>query len=130
MAIEPKREGSDEMPRIGVAPWMSLELNDPPIWPTPGLGAGLSSAATSIVTIPTSTPPGTYRILVVADPGSALPEGNKNNNVMASTVITVTLSDLVVPSVTAPTAVAAGTSFAVTNTVKNQGAGSAAQGPA
>jgi subtilase family serine protease len=90
-------------------------------------GGGISTATTSVV-IPSSTAPGTYRVLVVADVTSAVTEGNETNNVLASVPITVTRPDLVVSTVTAPAAVSAGMPFAVTNTIKNN-TGVLAPGP-
>ena len=108
-----------------------LDVADVPLGPSRTvvpLGAGLSSAGTSPLTIPPGTVPGSYRILVVADVGNTVTEGNEANNVLATVPITVVLPDLIVTTVTAPAAVAAGTPFAVTNTVENN-SGVLAPGP-
>jgi len=75
------------------------------------------------VTIPSSTPLGTYYVLSCADDLNAVTESDETNNCKASaTTVQVTLSDLVVTAVTNPPATAAvGGTFRVTASVKNQG---------
>jgi subtilase family serine protease/photosystem II stability/assembly factor-like uncharacterized protein len=93
------------------------------------LAAGGSDAASTLVTIPADSPPGAYRIRIVADPADAVVEADETNNAMLATgVVTVALPDLVVTAVTAPASTAAGRVITVTNTVKNTGS-VAAVGP-
>jgi len=89
----------------------------------PTLGFGATSTGNVIVTIPTSTPLGTYLLLACADDTAHVVESNEANNCMASTtMIQVTRPDLLETSLSAPPAsVASGTSFLVTDTVQNQG---------
>jgi hypothetical protein len=54
-----------------------------------GLGAGATSAAATVLTIPANTTPGVYRVLVRADNGEALGKVNEANNVKATGAITV-----------------------------------------
>jgi sugar lactone lactonase YvrE len=89
----------------------------------PALGFGGTSSGNVVVTIPTSTPLGTYYLLACADDTAHVVEGNEANNCLASTnTILVTRPDLLETSLSAPPAtVVRGTSFSVTDTVQNQG---------
>ena len=91
------------------------------------LAAGASSTGTVGVTVPSAAAPGTYHLLACADDLGAVAESDETNNWLAAAgTVQVTKPDLVVTSVTNPPAtVAAGGSFAVTDTVMNQGSGSA-----
>ena len=87
------------------------------------LAAGAQSAGTTTVTIPLTTPPGTYRLLACADDTQVVAEASDANNCRAAAAtIVVGRPDLVETAVSNPPAVARpGTSFAVTDTVRNQG---------
>jgi subtilase family serine protease len=76
------------------------------------------------VTVPTTTPPGTYRLLVCADDTSAVIELDETNNcAAAASAVDVRLPDLAQMSVSDPPAtVVAGATFTVTDSVVNQGA--------
>jgi trimeric autotransporter adhesin len=89
----------------------------------PALAFGSSSSGNVVVTIPTSTPLGTYYLLACADDTAHVVESNEANNCLASTTtILVTRPDLLETSLSAPPAsVVRGTSFPVTDTVTNQG---------
>ena len=87
------------------------------------LAAGAQSAGTTTVTIPLTTPPGTYNLLACADDLQVVVEASELNNCRAAAAtIVVGRPDLVETVVSNPPAVARpGTSFAVTDTVRNQG---------
>ena len=91
------------------------------------INAGSSSSGTTPLTIPPATVPGPYFILVVADVAGAVGEGGEANNV-ASVPISVTLPDLVVSAISAPSAARTGTGLAIGTAVKND-APVAAPGP-
>ena len=80
------------------------------------------------VTIPTSTPLGTYFLLACADDAKVVPETDETNNCVASAgTVQVTLPDLVETAVTnPPPAAKPGGTLGVTDTTKNQGAVAAA----
>jgi len=84
-----------------------------------GLAPGATSAATTTVTIPSSTVPGTYRILVRADDADAIDEADETNNVGATGPITIARPDLVVTAITAPSSAAPGATITVAHTVLN-----------
>ena len=87
-----------------------------------------SSTIKTTLTIPGGTPAGSYYIIAVADDGGAVPETNEANNTRA---VPIRLSpDLIVSSMTiVPTTIslsgAAGPQVNVTETTRNQGAGTA-----
>ena len=87
------------------------------------LAAGAQSAGTTTVTIPLTAPPGTYRLLACADDTLVVAEASDANNCRAAAAtIVVGRPDLVETAVSNPPAAARpGTSFAVTDTVRNQG---------
>jgi subtilase family serine protease len=90
----------------------------------PALDPGSAAMATATVTIPATTALGTYRLLACADDTGSVPEGNEQNNCIASgATVRVTRPDLVetVVSVTS-VAAAPGSNVSVTDTVANQGA--------
>jgi subtilase family serine protease len=92
------------------------------------LAAGASSVATTSLTIPASTPFGTYRVCAMADGGNTVSElVETNNSLCTGTTIQVNGPDLVMTAVT-PTAstVNPGSTLSVTNSAKNQGLLSAA----
>ncbi len=95
---------------------------------TPILAASATHPVSSTsLSIPSNTTAGTYYVLYRADDGTIITESNDNNNVAASSLVTVTstpagLPDLVVtsPTLSAYT-VAAGGSLTASCTVQNQG---------
>jgi hypothetical protein len=89
----------------------------------PELAAGATHAGTATVTVPTTTPLGTYVLLACADDRGAVEEGEEGDNcLIAEAGVTVTRPDLVVSAVSAPPASAAlGSAFVVTDTVHNPG---------
>ncbi|HEV8336613.1 MAG TPA: M36 family metallopeptidase [Candidatus Polarisedimenticolia bacterium] len=91
------------------------------------LAVGASSAGTSSVTVPAPTPAGAYFLLACADDLAAVGESDEGNNCRASSAkIQVTRPDLIEASVSDPPAAAgAGSAFPITDTVQNQGNGSA-----
>ena len=88
----------------------------------PALSAGASSSGATTVTIPSSTPTGTYYLLVQADGLGTNDETNESNNV--SSVLVRIGPDLVV-SVSAPATGSPGGAMGVTDTVRNQGTAAA-----
>jgi subtilase family serine protease len=91
----------------------------------PALAAGGSSSASTSLTVPGTTAPGTYFVLGKADGAGAIVETNESNNVKNGVVIRIG-PDLIVTSVTVPASGGAGGVLAVTDTTKNQGAATAA----
>ena len=91
------------------------------------LAAGASSAASTSLTVPATTPPGTYYVCAMADALSAVSELSETNNTLCSgTTVTVPPPDLVMSAATmTTTTVAAGSDFTLSNTAKNQGGSSA-----
>ena len=85
----------------------------------PALGTSATSAATTQLTVPAGTLPGTYWVIAVADWRTALPESVETNNTRANTFRVG--PDLIVNTVTAPTSAVAGTTISVTDTTWNQG---------
>ena len=105
----------------------SLDGADVPLGsrPVPSLSAGASNAATTSLTVPEGTATGTYRVIAQADTANAVVETSESNNNRASSTVRVG-PDLVVSAVTAPATASAGSTFMVTETTKNQGAGDSA----
>jgi len=90
--------------------------------------AGASAAATTTVTVPSTTTPGNYYVCAMADYDFRIPEIDETNNTLCSpTTILVPFPDLIVSvaTTTTTTSVPNGT-ISVSNTVKNQGGGTAA----
>ncbi len=87
------------------------------------LAAGASNTATTTVTVPKATAPGTYYIGAIADVTNGQIETDESNNMLAGTTITVVRDvDLVISAVsTTETTVARGATFAITSTETNQG---------
>jgi subtilase family serine protease len=85
----------------------------------PALPAGATSSASTTVDLPAGLANGTYRILAMADPGDAQEAGTENN-VRASARLAVG-ADLVVTSIVAPAAGAAGGNVVIDTVVSNQG---------
>jgi subtilase family serine protease len=85
------------------------------------LAPGAASSKTMTLTIPTTTPPGTYVLLACADDLGAVVESDEQNNCRASAgTVTVGLPDLVPQTVSHPAgAVRRGTRLTVSDTVRN-----------
>ena len=75
------------------------------------------------VTIPSATATGIYFLIAKADDDQRVLETSETNNTR-STLLTIG-PDLVVSTLTVPASAAPGSTIAVADTVKNQGAGSA-----
>ena len=88
------------------------------------LAAGATDTATTNVTIPSTTPPGSYFVLAIADADNALVETQEANNIKASGSIRIG-PDLLVSGLTVPEASAAGATITITDTTKNAGGGAA-----
>jgi subtilase family serine protease len=85
----------------------------------PGLAAGATSSGSTLVQIPASTPTGRHYLLAVADADGVVAETSESNNVR---YVTLTVGgDLVVSSLSGPSAAGAGSSITVTDTTTNQG---------
>jgi subtilase family serine protease/subtilisin family serine protease len=89
----------------------------------PALGSGASSAGSAAVTLPSGAANGLWHLIAKADGGDALPEASEVNNT-ASRSIQIGV-DLVVYGVTGPSNVSPGQSITVSDTTRNQGAGTA-----
>jgi subtilase family serine protease len=90
----------------------------------PGLAGGASQSGTVTVTIPAATPLNTYFLLACADDLNVVAEADESNNCVATATATVTVTrpDLTLDAVSSPPATKArGTSFPVTDTVRNVG---------
>ncbi len=87
----------------------------------PALASGAPpSTATVTVTIPASTPLGSYSLLGCIDAMSAVIESNETNNCRSAGTLQVGRPDLIVTAVSNPPVTAArGRSFTVTDTVSN-----------
>ena len=87
------------------------------------LAAGVASTGTVTVTIPGSTPLGTYRLLACADDLGNVSEADETNNCLpAAGGIQITRADLVVTALTNPPGAALpGTALSVMDTTQNQG---------
>jgi choice-of-anchor B domain-containing protein len=88
--------------------------------PVSALAPGTTSAATTTVTIPASTPAGQYHVIALADAVHAVAESNEGNNARRS-AIAVGHPDLVVSALSAPSSAKAGTAITVSETTRNQG---------
>jgi subtilase family serine protease len=89
----------------------------------PALAPGATSVVATSLTIPAATAAGTYRIIAQADAGGVVPETSETNNTRARSLEIG--ADLLVSSLTVPSAAAAGATVSVTDTTKNQGGGTA-----
>jgi subtilase family serine protease len=95
-----------------------------------GLAGGTNSSALTTVTIPSNTSAGTYFLSVVADADETVPESDETNNgVTAPTRITISVPDLVLTAITAPTTGGAGGTITVTSTIGNSGPVGTSAGP-
>ncbi len=91
----------------------------------PALSAGIYNADTTAVVIPTTTPAGSYFIIVAGDAGAIVAESNEANNTLAKPIDI--LPDVRVTVLTAPSKAFPGSTITVGDTTVNQGA---AAGPA
>ena len=97
----------------------------------PSLAATAESTGTEPVTVPPSTPAGTYFLIACADDLAVVSESNDGNNCRASTGTVVVGGtgggpDYVVTAVSNPPAsILIGATFGVTDTVQNQGSAGA-----
>ena len=89
------------------------------------LAAAASSAVSSSLTIPANTAGGAYYIIAKADANADVVETSESNNNRQSGQIAIG-PDLTVADLTAPPTVGAGALITLSDTTKNQGAGSAA----
>jgi subtilase family serine protease len=90
----------------------------------PELAAGASDAGSTSVTVPASTPGGSYYVIATADGPKALGETNESNN--NKSVVLKVGADLVVSALSVPASAAFGSTISVTDSTKNQGAGAMA----
>ena len=96
------------------------------------LAPGVTSSATTTLTVPPNVSAGTYFLLAVADAGGAVQEGNESNNTRAApNPITIRQPDLLVTEVKGPVSGvgAAGRPLTVSVKVKNQALAPAGAGP-
>jgi subtilase family serine protease len=101
-----------------------LDAGDVPLGSrsVPGLVAGGTSSASTILTIPAGTAAGSYRLIARADAGDEVTETQDANNT-SSRAIQIG-ADLLV-SLSVPATAMAGTEIAVTDTTRNPGGGGA-----
>jgi subtilase family serine protease len=92
--------------------------------PVPSLAPGASSTGSVSLTIPADTPAGLYYLLAKADADDAVAETLETNNVYGA-YITIG-GDLVVSSLTMASDGGAGLPLTITDTTRNQGAGTVA----
>lgn len=86
------------------------------------LTAGANSAGSASVTIPATTPPGSYRLMACADEGHSVVESDESDNCRVAGSISVALPDLIASNVSANRQLGiAGFKVKVTATVTNQG---------
>ena len=85
------------------------------------LDAGVTNSGSTTVTIPASTPAGTYYLVASADDDHAAVESNETNNTLARSISIG--GDLVVTPFTVPATGGAGSAISVTDTTVNQGGG-------
>ncbi|MFZ5470393.1 MAG: CARDB domain-containing protein, partial [Myxococcota bacterium] len=86
------------------------------------LAAGASSSATTSVTIPLTTPTGTYYLGAIADSSSYLVQSSTANDSQVSSSFSVSPgADLQMTAVSGPTSGVVGTSINVSTTVANNG---------
>jgi subtilase family serine protease len=90
----------------------------------PPLAGSTNNAGSTLLTIPSSTAAGSYFLFARADADGGVAETSEGNNLALASVLIG--PDLVVSSVTGPSAAAAGASVTLNDTTRNSGAGSAA----
>jgi subtilase family serine protease/pimeloyl-ACP methyl ester carboxylesterase len=85
--------------------------------------AGATSTATTSLSIPSTTPGGTYYLCAMADSVYQVAESNEANNTLCSTLqVTVPFPDLFISAIsTGATTVTKGTKFSLSFTINNQG---------
>ena len=89
--------------------------------PVPALAAGASSTATTSLTIPASTPTGSYYLVALADGDSSVVETNESNNLTFRPLAVG--GDLRVTALTTPAMAGSGDAITVSDTTTNQGSG-------
>jgi subtilase family serine protease len=102
----------------------ALDAGDVPLGfrNVPALPSGQSSAASTSLPIPAGTAPGAYSVIAKADADGLLAESSETDNTRADTI---TIGpDLAVSALSAPATGGAGLPVTVTDTTRNQGAGS------
>jgi subtilase family serine protease len=88
----------------------------------PALDPGVSSATTTVASIPADTQIGSYFVIEVVDPLDVVDEAVENNNSYRGNAVKIG-PDLTVISLSAPATVVAGSSITVTDMTKNSGGG-------
>jgi len=91
----------------------------------PALAPGASASDNLAVVVPAATTTGFYYVIAKADAEAAELESNESNNTQFRMVSIG--PDLTISSLTAPASAAPGAALAVSETVRNQGGGTAAQ---
>ena len=86
------------------------------------IAGGAPNTATTVLTIPTTTPIGTYFIVAQADAANTVAETAETNNIKSSGSIRIG-PDLAITAVSVPSNAAAGGTVSVSDTTKNQGEG-------
>jgi subtilase family serine protease len=86
------------------------------------LAASKSTSGRTAVIIPAATPAGSYYVLAQADANNAVAEASESNNTYAKAI--EVLPDLIVSVFAAPSKAYPGSTITVSDTTKNQGAGS------
>jgi subtilase family serine protease len=90
------------------------------------LAGNATSAATTSVVVPSTTPLGTYYVCAMADVNNTVAETNETNNALCTATPIAVGPDLIISAIsTTATTVAAGSPFSVSNTVLNQGGATA-----
>ena len=90
------------------------------------LAAGAANSVSTSVTLPTTLAAGTYYIGAIADYTGTITENSETNNAFAGNTVTVTAGpDLVMATVSGPASAARGTSITISNSILNQGVGTA-----
>ena len=90
------------------------------------LAANATSAATTSVVVPSTTPLGFYYVCANADDTNLIAETNETNNALCTATPIQVGPDLIVSAIsTTATTVTAGSPFSVSNTVLNQGGATA-----
>jgi subtilisin family serine protease len=89
----------------------------------PALPAGTSNSESLVVVIPEGTAPGTWYLIAKTDAEGLVSETAETNNTAARSIKIG--ADLIVSTASAPTLAGAGQSVTVTETIKNQGGGTA-----
>jgi subtilase family serine protease len=90
----------------------------------PALAGGVTSSSVTSLALPAGTAAGAYFVLAQADADDAVAETTEGNNFAAASILIG--PDLIVLSLTAPAAAAAGATLTVNDTTRNIGAGVAA----